>query len=77
MSFACESSVAVSTTGSIVMNLNMEEHRSRVLVPTLGNRTRRALRKTLDLSRDPGASCVVKRISHGSQACIRKKMHGV
>ncbi len=42
MSFACESSVAVSTTGSIVMNLNMEEHRSRVLVPTSRRHTGRA-----------------------------------
>ena len=42
MSFACESSVAVSTTGSIVMNLNMEEHRSRVLVPTARRQPGRA-----------------------------------
>jgi hypothetical protein len=42
MSFACESSVAVSTTGSIVMNLNMDEHRSRVLVPTSRRQTGRA-----------------------------------
>jgi hypothetical protein len=34
MSFACESSVTVSTTASIAMNLKMDEHRSRVLVPT-------------------------------------------
>jgi hypothetical protein len=32
MSFACESSETASTTGSIVMSLNLEEHRSRVLV---------------------------------------------
>ena len=42
MSFACESSVSVSTTGSIVMNLNMEEHRSRVLVPTARRQPGRA-----------------------------------
>jgi hypothetical protein len=38
MSFACESSVTVSTTGSIVMNLNLDEHRNRVLVQTSESR---------------------------------------
>ena len=32
MSFACESSVAVATTGSIVMHMNVQEHQDRVLV---------------------------------------------
>jgi hypothetical protein len=32
MSFACESSLTVCTTGSIVMNMNVSEHQSRVLV---------------------------------------------
>jgi hypothetical protein len=32
MSFACESSVTVCTIGSIVMNMNVSEHQSRVLV---------------------------------------------
>jgi hypothetical protein len=36
MSFACESSIAVCTTGSIVMNMNVQEHRSRVLVQARG-----------------------------------------
>jgi hypothetical protein len=32
MSFACESSVTVATTGAIVMNMNLQEHQDRVLV---------------------------------------------
>jgi hypothetical protein len=32
MTFACESSVSVSTSASIVMNMNVYEHQSRVLV---------------------------------------------
>ena len=32
MSFACESSVTVATSGAIVMNMNLQEHQDRVLV---------------------------------------------